>query len=343
MSADEAGYNQAQTNNNPSDTLDIFMGLVFRCAIIVSVATLIGTTAPSTAVSAAEAQEESLRTHRFTQDKYTRRYKFYTPKGAEQLEGERPLVLVIHGGGSTDRGMIKLTKNRWHELADKHGFYVAYPNAAHKKTWDFGEGKISERLKKRVDDLAYFERVIDEVSSRVNIDQRRVFATGISRGGQASFFLACNLSERIRAVAPVAMGLPAFMVNECETGPPVAVAIMNGTKDPQVPFNGGEITVFRKQRGVVLSASDTVKLWRTRNGCMNTPSTVHSIDESNDNTSVEISSWVECSGAPVWFFKIINGGHTWPGGLQYLSPRIVGHTSYDIDGSKEAWRFFSQF
>ncbi|MFK7977329.1 MAG: hypothetical protein AB8C02_14430 [Halioglobus sp.] len=62
----------------------------------------------------------------------------YTPANVGQAGGSRPLVLVIHGGGSTDRGMTKLDKGRWQELADLHGFYVVYPNAVD-KLWDFGE------------------------------------------------------------------------------------------------------------------------------------------------------------------------------------------------------------
>ena len=319
------------------------MHLITRFASLTFIIVALGWSAPTTISPAAKAQEGNLRTHRFEQGDFHRRYMLYTPRGADEFESELPLVLVIHGGAGTDRGMIKLTEQRWHTLADRQGFYVAYPNAAVDKTWDFGEGKISEQLDQRVDDLAYFERVIDHASARARIDQSRVFATGISRGGQASYFLACNLHSRIRAVMPVAMGLPEFMVNECEHGPPVAIAIMNGTADPQVPFDGGEITVFRKKRGIVLSASETIALWRARNACMDAALAIREIDRPGDETSVEVTSWTGCSGAPVTFYKVVNGGHTWPGGRQYLRPRIVGHTSRDIDASEEAWRFFSQF
>jgi len=282
------------------------------------------------------------KTHRFKQDNYRRRYKLYTPSHAAELSGQRPLVLVIHGGGSTDRGMVKLTKQRWNVLADQHGFYVAYPNAID-KLWDFAEGDTSNELDRRVDDLAYFGRVIDDAAKRVPIDPRRVFATGISRGGQSSYFLACNLPERIRAVMPVAMGLPEFMLDECESGPPVGIAIANGTADPQVPYQGGWITVFRDQRDRVLSTDDTVAFWRDRNGCNEASPVVASVDQPEDNTSVSISSWTDCKGAPVKLYRIENGGHTWPSGLRYLGVKLVGEVSKDIDAADEGWAFFSQF
>jgi len=249
---------------------------------------------------------------------------------------------VIHGGASTDRGMIKLDKKRWNELADQHGFYVAYPNAID-KLWDFGEGLTSNDLDRRVDDLAYFHRVLDDVSSRKNVDQDRIFATGISRGGQSSYYLACNMPERIRAIMPVAMSLPEFMENDCFSGPPVGVAVMNGTADPQVPYDGGWITVFRKKRDIVLSTENTLALWRQRNGCSDEPDSTSHIDEPGDNTSVSISDWTSCAGAPVRLYRVNNGGHTWPSGVQYLRPRIVGETSRDIGAAEEGWAFFSQF
>lgn len=186
--------------------------------------------------------------------------------------------------------MLKLTKRRFNQLADQHGFYVAYPNAVD-KLWDFGRGKTSMKFKNRVDDLAYFKQVIDTVSTRRNIDRNRIFATGISRGGQASYFLACNIPNQIRAVMPVAMGLPQHLQEECRTGPAVAIAMMNGKADPQVPYDGGQITVFRQKRDFVLSTDATVALWRHRNGCSQPPDAARTIDQPGDRTSIALSQW----------------------------------------------------
>jgi polyhydroxybutyrate depolymerase len=318
------------------------MGALFRILSLAIIILFMGITTPiATSQTNAEATGK-LRTHRFELEDYKRRYMLYSPANAHALKGPRPLVLVIHGGGSTDRGMLKLDKRRWNKLADQHGFYVAYPNAV-KRHWDFGEGLTSDNLDHRVDDLAYFRKVIDDISARKRIDQRRVFATGISRGGQSSYYLACNMPERIRAVMPIAMSLPEFMLDECQSGPPVGIAIMNGTADPQVPYTGGWIKVFRKKRDIVLSTDKTLDLWRARNKCAGTPVLSTNIDKPGDKTSVSITDWAKCKGAPVKLYKIINGGHTWPSGLQYLSTRLVGETSRDISAADEGWKFFSQF
>ena len=232
-------------------------------------------------------------------------------------------------------------RRRWNVLADQHGFYVVYPSGID-KIWDFGEGKVSSRLRRNVDDLSYFRNVIAMTSSMVNIDSRRVFATGLSRGAQASFFLACNLPGQVRAVMPVATNLPKYMVNECRSGPPVGMALISGTADPQVPYNGGTITVLGQRRDVVLSSEQTMALWQRKNGCKPNPQTQKTDVDPKDGVSVTIRNW-SCSGAPMRHYAVEGGGHTWPSGRQFLPVRLVGPVSRDIDAAREGWAFFSQF
>jgi len=288
------------------------------------------------------AQTAGLRPFKIEQDGLARRYLLYSPVGVRGFQGSRPLVIVLHGGGGTHRSMVRLTKRRWNRLADQHGFFVAYPNAT-EKIWDFGEGLISAQRKTRVNDLAFLERMIDEISRLRPIDPTRVFATGISRGGQASFLLGCKSQGRIRAIAPVAMPLPQYFVDDCRAGPPLGVALMMGTEDPIVPYDGGWITVRNKQRDQVISANETIGLFLARSGCGAQPDSIVPIDRAGDATSVTLSEWRQCRDAPVRFYRIENGGHTWPSGRQYLPAFVVGKVSKDIDAADEAWRFFSQF
>jgi len=210
------------------------------------------------------------------------------------------------------------------------------------KTWDFGEGEVSEALERRVDDLGFFSRPLDRLVADLPIDPGRVFATGISRGGQAAYFLACRMGERIRAIAPITMPLPAFLEDDCRRGPPVGVAILNGTEDPLVPYDGGQITLFREKRGRVLSTDATVRLWRVRNGC-SAEFESRTLDEADDETVVTRTAWTDCAGAAAVLYRIEGGGHTWPSGGQYLPEALVGRVTREIDGAVEAWSFFSGF
>lgn len=280
--------------------------------------------------------------HSFEFQGLERSYISYAPKAADRFAGPRPLVLAIHGGAGTARNMLQLTRGRFDELADKYGFYVAYPEAFD-RYWDFGEGRTSNDLEPRRDDLAYFSRVISQMETAYPIDSRRIFATGISRGGQASYFLACKLPGRIRAIAPFTMPLPAFMEDACRQGSPIPIALFNGTADPLVPYDGGIISFLGLERDRVLSTDETLALWRTRNGCSRSADERETVNRVGDNTQVEHLSWRTCSGGPVELYRIVNGGHTWPSGKQYLPRALIGNVSREIDGAEEAWRFFSRF
>lgn len=279
----------------------------------------------------------TVREYSFQQEGKKRSYLLYRPKDEKRFSGQRPVMLVLHGGGSTHRGMHKLTGAKWNALADQHGFFVAYPNA-YKRHWNFGEGKTSLALKEKVDDRLYFENVLNLLATQCPIDQKRVFATGISRGGQACFFLVGKLPGRVRGIAPVAMSLPDHFVDDVRRGPPCALILFNGTGDPQVPYGGGEITVFRKKRGQVLSTDDTIALWRKRNGCRKAPVATNR-NHALDKTSVMQFSSVD-GRAPVILYQITNGGHTWPRGSQYLPVRTVGEVSQDVEPATEIWEVF---
>lgn len=274
-------------------------------------------------------------------DGVKRNYLLYKPRGTA-TQAAKPLVFVIHGGGGTARALYRETRDSYKALAEKHGFFLVYPNAG-RHMWDFGTDVVSKKLRKRFDDRRFFESLLDHLTTSLPIDKNRVFATGISRGGQASYFLACNFPDRIRAIAPIAMPMPEFLAAECKAGPDIGLALMNGTADPVVPYNGGQIVALGQRRGHVLATSETLELWRQRNGCDEAESARIGIDPESDTTSVERVDWQRCSGAPVRFYKIDNGGHTWPSGNQYLPKKVVGPVTRDIDGAVEAWDFFSSF
>ena len=77
----------------------------------------------------------------------------------------------------------------------------------------------------------------------------RVYATGFSNGAFFSQLLACAMSDRIAAVAPVSGG-PLRV--DCTPARPVPILIQHGSEDDSIPVD---------------SARDTRDRWRTLNGC----------------------------------------------------------------------------
>jgi polyhydroxybutyrate depolymerase len=139
------------------------------------------------------------------------------------------------------------------------------------------------------------------------------------------------------------MPMPAYMLKECAEAPGTGIAILNGTDDPLVPYDGGRIKVGKRERDEVLSTDDTVEFWRSKNQCSAEPGDEQIINTKRDRMEVRRTSWERCELGPVVLYRIEGGGHTWPSGRQYLPRIVVGRVNKDIDGAEEVWSFFSQF
>ena len=145
-----------------------------------------------------------------------------------------PLVIALHGGGSSAHGMKKSSKFK--ELSEKENFIVLYPQA-YKRQWNDGRNVPeipSHRL--GIDDVGFINALLDHICAQYNIDRSRVYATGPSNGGFMSNRLGIELSHRLPAIAPMIATLPVNLKKAVPVGP-VSVMIVNGTDDPLVPFN----------------------------------------------------------------------------------------------------------
>ena len=277
----------------------------------------------------------------FSHDGLQRQYLLYSPSLKPAHSGKRPLLLVLHGGGGTHRGMLRLTKKRFNELADRDGFFVVYPQGIDKSWNDSRPDKISGAHRKGIDDVGFLRGLISHLIARYPIDSARIFVTGISNGGLMSFRLGCSLPDRIRAIAPVTAQIPVALAPSCRSESAVSLAIFNGTEDPLVPYNGGQIMVFRQQRGEVLSTDETVSIWRQKNRCRPESVVTQLPDVADDGTRVTKIEYARCDNeSKVVLYRIEGGGHTWPGGRQYLSRRLIGRTTRDINGCDAIWDFF---
>lgn len=269
-----------------------------------------------------------------------RTYDLYVPEGID-ISKVVPLVLVLHGGGGQGKGMIKLTG--FNEVADVHNFIVVYPDGIDKH-WNDGR-EINSRINngKIVDDVLFISKLIDTLKSIYKIDSNQVFVTGISNGGFMSFRLACDIPEKITAIAAVASSMTVEQYSNCHPSSTIPVMIISGDQDPLVPFEGGEIGFkLLKKRGKVVSVKETVQFWVKNNECKNEPiiSTVDSsIDVDTKAINYLYTGGKKNSRVNYWFIE--GGGHTWPGGYQYLPKLIIGRTSRQINASEEIWKFFS--
>ena len=279
--------------------------------------------------------------HIFSHDGLERHYILYQPAFKTGHSGARPLLLVLHGGGGKNRGMLRLTNRRFNELAERDGFFVIYPQGIGKSWNDGRPDKISDAHRKGIDDVGFLRALIEDLIARYPIDAKRIFVTGISNGGLMSYRLGCSLPDKIRAIAPVTAQIPAAIAPLCRYESAVSLAIFNGTEDPLVPYNGGQITVLGRLRGAVLSTDETIRIWRLKNRCSPEAGVTELPDVADDGTRVTKIEYSRCQNeSKVVLYRIEGGGHTWPDGRQNLPVKWVGRTSRDINGCDEIWQFF---
>lgn len=262
-----------------------------------------------------------------------RTYLLHLPPAA----GGRPLPLVVllHGRLGTGAGMARLT--HFNQVADSAGVVVAYPDGWHRSWADGRMGTPADQY--GVDDVAFILAMIDDIAAHAAIDTSRIYAAGISNGGFMTERLACDAGRRFAAVGVVAATFSDSLAARCRLHPAVAVEFFNGTADPLVPYEGGDL---KGDRGHVLSVDATVALWAEDEACAATPEVEPVLDTVHDGTHVSRRTWPSCGGrGAVIAFRIDGGGHTWPGGTQYLPKMMVGIASKNLDASRELWSFFS--
>ncbi len=256
-----------------------------------------------------------------------------------------PLVLILHGGGGTGDGMERLTLGGLNRLADRDGFVAVYPDGV-ERHWNDGRGNQQYRAQRdNIDDVGFITALIAHLSQTLPVDRRRVYATGISNGGLMSLRLARELADRIAAIAPVAASMSEQITQMRASARPISVLLIAGTKDPLVPYEGGEIGFKRGQKiGKVVSVAETISYWATFNQCPPAPTITMEPDrDPQDGMRVRREAHGPCrDGTEVILYAIEGGGHTWPGGQQYLPAWIVGRTSKDIDANEVIWNFFKR-
>jgi polyhydroxybutyrate depolymerase len=265
-----------------------------------------------------------------------RTYRLFVPATAKGAPA--PLVLAFHGGGGRGRSMESLS--RLSLLAAREGFVVAYPDA-YEGNWNDGRTDFdATAAREHIDDVTFVRAILTDVARVTPVDAKRVFATGISNGAIFSHFLAANLSDRIAAIAPVAGGIADPFYKVFAPAQPVSVFAMQGTKDPLVPIDGGNVA--KAYRGKVIATDAAMRLWVGRDSASATPETGTLPDnDPRDGCTVAWKKWSGGKrGTEVWLYVEQGAGHTWPGGPQYMPRLLVGAVCRDFDATESIWAFF---
>jgi polyhydroxybutyrate depolymerase len=268
-----------------------------------------------------------------------RQYGVHVPTGYS-AGAPVPALFCIHGLDQNPVMFCLDSGVAWPTKADQEGFVVIMPNG-YMASWNAGTccgGAVSAGL----DDVALMRAIFAEVGKHVNIDLRRVYATGLSNGGYMSYRLACEASDLFVAVAPSAGAIGTAAIGggtgtttdltTCAPTHKVSVLDIHGTSDPLIPYS------TQKPSLAIMQASDTCSM-------MTTPATVE--PSGGDTTCATFAGCPTCPNVEVTGCSIMGGGHCWFGssdcgtGGGAIGMAFVGNNSNFMKNTDTIWTFFS--
>jgi polyhydroxybutyrate depolymerase len=273
---------------------------------------------------------------RLTVSSGERSYLLHVPTAGSE---PRPLVLAMHGYTLNATEHERTTGLS--EIADREGFVVVYPEGIGAPT-SWNAGICCSYDDKSRDDLEFLGALIDDLGERTCLDQGRVYATGFSNGGMLTYRMACEMSDRIAAVASVA-GSMVLPEDQCHPLRPVPLMHTHGTADPIVPFDGGSgpawLTPAGETPATFPSAAEEVALFAALNDCSSNTESVFS------QSDTECVRQLDCTdNAAVMLCTVDGGGHAWPGGADpgLLLSLIMGPQSQTLATSQVMWDFLKE-
>ena len=194
-----------------------------------------------------------------------------------------------------------------------------------------------DRRAEPADDLAFFNHMLDQMSTKFSVDSSRIYAAGLSEGGFMSLRVGCALSDRIAAVAALGAAMPKTMI--CVPTRPVPLVMINGTSDPVVPYGGG---TEHNRNLRVISVEDSAKAWARIDRCAEKPDKSKLSPHAKGGMETKVDTYNGCQqNAQVILYSVKGAGNTWPGGEQYEAEKTIGKTSQDLNANEVIWKFFA--
>jgi polyhydroxybutyrate depolymerase len=276
----------------------------------------------------------------FGHDNYIRNVNFHIPKNLRRKN--RSLILCLHDGGSDASGMMRITRRGFNKLSERNNFIVGYPEALDQYWNDGREDSISISHFRDIDDVGLIEKTIAFAIDSFRVEPERVFVAGFSEGGLMTASLACEIPEQIKGFAIVAASLSLDQLVECSPDTTASMIMINGTKDPILPYDGGQMQIDEKTVGSMLAAEEAISFWLEQNECSDQCSLKDIANRDTfDETRSQQTTYSDCKYKnKLVLIKVVNGGHTWPGGRQFDGEKSIGKVSKDFEATQVIWRFF---
>ena len=260
-------------------------------------------------------------------DKLTREFYIYIPSSYSEYISPIPILFSLHGGG--DYAEYNMRYSGFKEHADKDTFIVIYPQG-----FFYGDKGTTgwNTESEGINDVAFIESIIDWVGRNYNVRLEEVYVTGFSNGGFMSYHLACNLSEKIAAIAPVSGLMGDYTYDTCSPLHPTPLIHIHGKQDQTIPVDG---SYYYRALEESRASAGVMTLWQVYNQC-----TDFSHERFYDDDRIELGvlkKWTNClHRADINYWIISSQGHEWDGSNAFDTSQTVWNflKNFDIDGAK---------
>ena len=255
----------------------------------------------------------------------SRDYILYIP---ENLPTNAPLVVVSHGYTSSAKTMMAYSG--MNKVADEEKFLVVYPQGTKDQRGNnFFNVGYEFHASSRVDDLGFIKALVTKLTDDYQVNPNHIFATGMSNGGDLSYFLACYASDMFQAVAPIAGTMMQTTIETCKPQKGMPIFAVHGKADEVTYFDGDMAN--RDKWGPYPGIPAVIEHWVDVNA-VEISKQVDLDNITNFTASNEALSFdrylSETSDHEVWLY-IHSGGHDW--------------SLKELDTSSEIWNFFTRY
>ncbi|MBS1766325.1 MAG: prolyl oligopeptidase family serine peptidase [Acidobacteria bacterium] len=299
----------------------------------------IGVCAASVSLAAASPLAQSIQTR-----DGLRTYLLLQPADS----GPRPLVILLHGHmGSAKQAMTEGPLAAWKGISAREGVIVAALDGVQGPDGHTGwnDCRMDATGNPKTDDVGFVKAVIERLVRESHADPQRVYLMGMSNGAMMTLRLALQLDPAPAAFCAVC-GLMTLDGGPCgHAAPrPIPALLIEGTADPLVPFEGGQVHFGKKLRGGVSSAQQSVDFWRKAEGLDQVQPVETVFPHLNPDDPTRAEKYVWGNGTrQVEFIRVEGGGHAEPTmahayGALYRA--FTGKQNHDFESAEEAWSFF---
>ena len=146
-------------------------------------------------------------------------YLLFLPEGYGEAEGPWPLVLFLHGAGERGDDLDQVAVHgppRRVRGGESFPFVLVAPQCPEGTWWQTNT----------------LTALLDEVIDACDVDEDRVYLTGLSMGGFGTWALAVAQPDRFAAIAPLCGGYEPYMARQIAHVP---AWVIHGAQDPVVP------------------------------------------------------------------------------------------------------------